>query len=387
MARRHLVGRRTTALYPSPVTSELPSSLDVVLDTNVLRPANELEFASLEAKELQKHQNIGLGVRVLLPQVVIEERIYQITQAHSKALGSANQVGRLLGHEAATSEQIEAAVRAAVADEVKRYGFVELGLDHSKVDWRKVAADALHRRPPFSPDKSEKGFRDRLVVETVRQLDEEVGGRYRHAILFVTGDERLRSAVFGGRVGVFSDVGQVVGWVNERARGLETTDSQVMRNQAEALFFGRSDSLFSMETLLQELQKRHPHVFTHVPPGFLDRQATGVEVSSPVLLDIATGKRLWRSRVEVISRGLVARENGTAPWPLPVAATSTASSSAPSWYGASRSLEYGVIRDVFDVLWWTGRGVTESGGTTELARKWFDQGMTKATEYLRVVTP
>src|SRR2546426_7248284 len=38
------------------------------------------------------------------------------------------------------------------------------------VDWRCVALDAAYRRPPFKDGETEKGFRDRIIVESFLQL-------------------------------------------------------------------------------------------------------------------------------------------------------------------------------------------------------------------------
>lgn len=47
------------------------------------------------------------------PKLCWEKRIYQMKVAHCRALAAANQIGRLLGKELASEEQIDIALRTA----------------------------------------------------------------------------------------------------------------------------------------------------------------------------------------------------------------------------------------------------------------------------------
>lgn len=349
--------------------------LDVILDTNALRSRNELEFASLDARELRAHHSAELSVVVHVPSIVVAERSFQLKAAYRQSLGATNHIEGLLGKSVTTNGEVDAAVDQLVAEEMKRCEFHELVLDYARVDWARVVRDAVSRRPPFSPDKSEKGFRDRIVMETVRQFDETRAGFQSHATLFVSRDERLRGAIFGGRVGVFAEVGEVAGWINERREGLKTTEAQALRERAAELFYGNDDSLFTFDALLELLITRHQAVFAELPPGFYERFVQEVTVSLPVFLDAALGTRRWRSRVEILSHAIGVSPTATLHWPL----VARGSSTGPD---ASAQSVSKTIRDVFDVYWFTYRGVAGTE-TEEFGGKRFDSRFPNATQYIR----
>jgi hypothetical protein len=62
-----------------------------------------------------------------------------------------------------------------------------------KIDWQKVIEAAVWHLPPFSPSnvKSEKGFKDALILETASAI---LAANQMKSVVFVTGDKLLRDA-------------------------------------------------------------------------------------------------------------------------------------------------------------------------------------------------
>lgn len=144
----------------------------VVFDANALYTGSASDLAKQEVVNLIKESVFpDLEIRWYLPEVVRHERQYQMQKRALELLPAMEKVERLLGHNLAITEQtLLDSVEKVVSQRIGELGLLSLSLDCSKVDWHGITIDSAYRKPPFEDGKTEKGFRDRVIVECFLQL-------------------------------------------------------------------------------------------------------------------------------------------------------------------------------------------------------------------------
>lgn len=172
--------------------------LRVVFDTNVLYTGSASDLVKQEVASLIKESIFpDLEIQWYLPEMVRHERQYQMQKRALELMPAIAKVEKLLGHNLAITQQtLIDGVEKAISERQGRPGFVALPLDYARVDWSELALDAVYRRPPFQDGETEKGFRDRVVVESFLQL---VADSPKTAavcrIVLVSGDTLVRQAL------------------------------------------------------------------------------------------------------------------------------------------------------------------------------------------------
>lgn len=167
----------------------------VFLDTNLLfteSASAPLRGDLLGLIEATRHDTSSAGW--CIPEVVFHERVAQMLQ---RALQLRPAVAEL---EAALEEDHRLSTRVTrdffigrVEAALSRLGIARVPLDPGTVDWTGLMLAAVYREPPFSPGKSEKGFRDALLLCTLRQECARVDAR--DTIVLATKDALLATAV------------------------------------------------------------------------------------------------------------------------------------------------------------------------------------------------
>jgi hypothetical protein len=201
---------------------ELPT-YSVVVDTNAIRGANELLLIAPSFSKAWKECTKITTLHLRVPDIVRGERIYQLfghgtvtlQQAHA-AQETLKTVSGLPPTPLVSPQQVLAAIEKRFDNWIKSLQGELVPTPWKLVDWPQVISHALFRVAPFEPpttnDKgekidSEKGFRDRLVLECLRHVVESRG---EDEIAFITRDKRLREAIplhfDENSVGVYDDM-------------------------------------------------------------------------------------------------------------------------------------------------------------------------------------
>lgn len=199
-----------------------PPSVALVSDTNVLFTQDKTRLPGSRLRDTRlQWQNVAT-VRSYIPEIVLWELRYQYVAA---ARGAADAVR---SNTKAVAEILDVSLQPMLSDEsivplvearLQRWltsnSISLLTLPTADIPWSHVVERAVWQRPPFSrtDDKraSEKGFKDCLLLETLRHHHEAllaVG-----AVMFVSNDQLLRDTVdveLGG---------------NERLRCFESLDA------------------------------------------------------------------------------------------------------------------------------------------------------------------
>ena len=171
----------------------------IAFDTNFAYNGaeNKLIKDDLSALVLETSKIKHAQVSWYLLDIVQAERQYQMLQVADALVAPAKKVGRLLGQDfGITPARLEQGVQSVIADEVKRHKLTHINLNTHKVDWKALIDRSLSRKPPFEKGKTEKGFRDALVMETFFQLVQKLSGVKGHLrVIFLTADKLLIDAV------------------------------------------------------------------------------------------------------------------------------------------------------------------------------------------------
>lgn len=222
-------------------------------DTNVLWTDNKKIMVAPEFEEFWEHYALSHDLRLVLPEPVKQELLFQQTSAALKHLSKINAglsaagriAGQSYGQANVTPERVRDDVEVRLDAWLTKKGAV-WELPTEKIDWGRVATDALWRRPPFQEGPSrkspEKGFRDALILETVVDLANEArsGGA---PLAFISKDQLLRSTT-ESRLESYPNV-TVYGSLAEYAAVLDNLDAlseprmRELRSRAARLFFER----------------------------------------------------------------------------------------------------------------------------------------------------
>lgn len=194
----------------------------IVFDTNAIWTGGESYLLRQEIADLvgTTREDVHLEIAWILPEVVLHERLHQMFREAIALLPSLARLEKVIGHplnitEAVVFQRISESVERQIAE----HKLVIQQASYANVDWQRLVGDAVNRRPPFEL-KSEKGFRDAIIVETFLQLVEASPDQpQRCRIVLLTNDALLTRAAKGrldGRnnVQVFGSVDELKGLIN-----------------------------------------------------------------------------------------------------------------------------------------------------------------------------
>ena len=176
---------------------------NIIADTNALRAqdSRKLVSAGFEAAlaELRKITTVHLHI----PDVVIGELAYQKFEMAAAAIETVNSklnlIVELTGGNKPTVTPLEKAkknIQKRYHDWCKASNAHKFMVKITQADWNKIVDDAVWRALPFEPPKDErveKGLRDRVVLEAVKQLCSTSA----HETVLLTGDGLLSQAAIG----------------------------------------------------------------------------------------------------------------------------------------------------------------------------------------------
>ena len=146
--------------------------LKVVFDTNVLYTQVASDLLRKEVSELIEKtiEDSNFSISWHLPEIVLQERSFQMLAKAVEQLPSLNKIERVIGHNLGiTQEILKERVEAAIQKQCKSHKLQTLTINYSEVDWSRIVKSAVERLPPFEAGQKEKGFRDALAVEAFLQ--------------------------------------------------------------------------------------------------------------------------------------------------------------------------------------------------------------------------
>jgi len=227
----------------------------LIPDSNVLWCEDKALVVAPEFDQFWNSFASEFTLTLVVPEVVRGELLFQQTTSALKGLAKANtelaRVSAVAGQQYAHRVS-EGRVREDVASRLDRW----LQLKRAQVeptpiatiDWARLVTDAVWRNPPFEQDPKnaefEKGFRDALVLETVRAVSAKVAlGR---RVAFVTADVVLRDAtalaVSAYRSSTcYESVDELASYLRLTKEKLDEQFVRAIQARASKRFFNRAD--------------------------------------------------------------------------------------------------------------------------------------------------
>src|ERR1043166_2941859 len=150
-----------------------------ILDSNALFTENDAELVNPEfADQLPEFKKFD--IEFVVPQIVVREILFRklmfLRRLENDVRRGIATAGRLTESNLTPAASLFV-LSLRLARRWKKWAFTNgitvaaIPFDH--INWKKLCSASVHRRPPFNPfdpsNKSEKGFRDALILETLKK--------------------------------------------------------------------------------------------------------------------------------------------------------------------------------------------------------------------------
>lgn len=224
--------------------------LKVIFDTNVVYTGSASDLLRNEIVELiNNHKSLSdIEIEWYIPETVVKERIFQMNKKGNELLLPIQKLEKLLGHNLnITKEIIEGRILEAVNKQLISLGIETIKIDIAKVDWELIINNSLNRQIPFEDNEKEKGFRDALILECLKQIiSNSPTTKSICRIAFITNDNILNKAAtqigsLSPNVNIFPNVDEFVSLIN--ILDSEITEDLINKiiDDSDKLFFVKDD--------------------------------------------------------------------------------------------------------------------------------------------------
>jgi rRNA-processing protein FCF1 len=249
-----------------------------VVDSNALFTENDVEVVNAEfAGQLAQFKKFD--VEFVVPQVVVREILFR-KLAFLRRLE--NDVRRNLSTAARLTDSSLHPVPSffilslRLARRWKKWastnGIRVSAIPFEQINWKKLCSASVHRRPPFSPfepvSKSEKGFRDALILET---LKEELR-RADKKVIFVCNDDRLKQAAEKCRSGreltIYSSLAEYLSYLQLENENFLTSVVAYIIDEGQKAFYSpdNPNCIYTQFNIPHRIQTEFPKQLAQKPP-------------------------------------------------------------------------------------------------------------------------
>jgi len=284
--------------------------LKVVLDTSALYTQMASDLVKNEVRDLinQHLHHKDLTTTWHLPEIVLNERQYQMILKANDHLISLEKIERLLGHKLGiTHDTLKGLVEAAVSKQIIELNINKLILDTSKVDWCSLINNAAYRIAPFEAGDKEKGFRDSLVLESFMQLiasSPKTPAKCR--IVLVTNDTKLSDAANLRIQGiqnssVLNNLDDLRALINTLSSEVSEEYIQRLKVKAASIFFVDKDhkeALYYKDKISDRISDEFSEQLKEIPISDGIRKRAGISIFHPQFVKKDKQRIYWSSRID-----------------------------------------------------------------------------------------
>lgn len=352
------------------------SDLKVVFDSSAIytQVAHELFRDKVRETIKQNSSHADLLVEWFLPSVVIEERRFQMYAKAAEFLPTLEKLYRLLGHNLGITEGVlQGRVDQALAAQLKEYNVAPYDLNTSRVSWQDIIQRALRRQPPFEAGKTEKGFRDALVLETYLQLLEDSPASPAKCLVALVADDKTLTEAARERTRdrrtarVFKDDEQLRGLINTLVSNVPEDWIQKFRPRARDYFFAKKDesSLYYREHVRDRITEEYGVELRSLPEGAATRENGTWLIAWPEFVSKQERTYTWSTiiSIETTAYGPVSQS-------YPIAGSTV---STPGLPGSTLLDASGYQAPPGTVLPMTSLAGLVSSQTVQAAQKWLSE--------------
>ncbi|MDO9464869.1 MAG: PIN domain-containing protein [bacterium] len=260
------------------VKKEFSDTHVVILDTNILRAKNECELTSPYFDTFWNKYIVDFQFELKLPEVVVGEILYQQFSHGVSALktisghfAKINELTKKNYSYRLTKERIKSSLKNNFKIWLEKKGGEILPTPLDNIDWKDIVNRAIWRLPPFDndPKKAEKGFRDSMILETIRSYLETAIKNY--PIVFICKDKLLRDTAEREfrditKITVYEDYEDFESYLKLIRKHLEDKFIKSIMKKATHKFFTqkREDCLYHKENIRRKIVEKYDEYFTKV---------------------------------------------------------------------------------------------------------------------------
>ncbi len=284
--------------------------LKVIFDTNVVYTGSASDLLRNEIVELiNNHKSLSdIEIEWLLPETVIKERIFQMNKRGIELLPAIQKLEKLLGHNLnITKEIIQERILETVRKQLISYEIKTLKIDTNKVDWENIINNSLNRLVPFEDNEKEKGFRDALILECLKQtIESSPITKSICRIIFITNDNILNEAAaqIGSQstnVNVFPNIDEFVSLIN--ILDSEITEELINKiiNDSDKLFFEKDNTstLFYSQNLRNKISEDYKDELNDKMEGANSREYGIWRIGKPGFEKKKRQKVIWKTIISI----------------------------------------------------------------------------------------
>jgi predicted nucleic acid-binding protein len=346
--------------------------LRIVLDTNALFTSLGDELVNHETAQLIEANNNHPDLKVswYMPEIVFEERLFQMRRQTVGLISNLTKVEKLLGHNLGlTKDFLDTKVLDVAKKHANDLGITIIKLDVTEVDWESVSHASVRREPPFEKGDKEKGFRDALIGHTFLQiLKASPRSSTKCRLALISGDQLLsefvRSHIDGfANVQVFDGLEELKGLINTLSSQVEESFVDELQKKARLLFFvdaNATDTLYYKEKISDRIQADFSSELKALPEGATSRLLGQTLISQPRFVRKEKQRVHWVSRITFNSKAMQwvsppAQSGGLGALAIPNANSLGTLLTGPSGGLGSipTSETVGLGKTLFDVHWST----------------------------------
>lgn len=297
--------------------------LKVLFDTNVLYTQMASDLVKPEVATLITEHSSYTDHKISwhLPAIVRHERQYQMEKAAMQLLPSLSKLEKLLGHNLAINESIlKQRVSDAISTHLAFLRIETVDVDPSQVNWPEIILKAAYRRPPFDSGEKEKGFRDALVIESLRQLilQSPVTPTVCRIVL-VTEDKLLRQAAEEAttsvqNVRIVADLDELKGLINTLVSEVGEDFIAELLPKAHSHFFVKEDktTLYYKEDIRKIIKEQFSSELASKPDGVTEMEPGTWYIGKSRFVKKEGQRIFWVNRIEPTFTGYRTASNAPA---------------------------------------------------------------------------
>lgn len=239
----------------------------LVLDTNILWHDDKADCVSPKFQQFWDKNANQYDIILVLPEVVFGELRFQQTTSALKALAKANVEFQKISSIAAGSYSHRVTAKKVNSDVEKKLNIWAHNINCQihpspvdSIDWKKLIQDAIWRNPPFIEDKkTEKGFRDAIIIETTLDIADKYHGI---DLAFISSDKLLLEAAqsrLGEKCSCYETIEEFETYLNLLEEKLTNEFVRSIQSRARTKFHseGDKDCLISREKLISLIREQN----------------------------------------------------------------------------------------------------------------------------------
>lgn len=288
-------------------------NLKVLFDTNVIYNHSSSDLLLKETAELiDKHSKPSdIEISWCLPETVLNERRFQMRKRSQELFPSLEKLEKLLGHNLAiTSEIIERRIEEAITISLSKYNLRIYKIDTKKVNWENIMYSSSFRLPPFEDNKTEKGFRDALILETFVQLIEESPVSISSCrIILITNDRLLTEAakqktIDNKNVSILPSIEKLESLINILDSNIKEDLINSISGEASNMFFIplNLETIYYKENIKEKIMDRFSKELSELPLIADKQENVKWLISNPGFEKKEKQRIFWKSLITIESK-------------------------------------------------------------------------------------